>query len=499
MRAPGDRRRDGANPQSEIRWLREQLEQAQRRIERLERDKQNLERDKQNLERDKQNLNQNIERLKKELEAAGRKTKRAAAPFSRGKPKAKPKTPGRKPGSRYGRHHHHPRPAQVDEQIHVDLPGPCPDCGGPVAQRRVESQFQEEILRRTVVREFRVAIGECLCCRRRVQGRHALQTSDALGAAAVQMGPEALALAAHLNKKMGLSLGHTVEVLEKGFGLTRSRGALYQALARLATKAAPTYQGLVEAARLSLVNRVDETGWRVGGVPRYLWVFVGDRTTVYAILPGRGFEQAASVLGADYGGWLVHDGWAAYYRFEQAYHQSCLEHLIRRCREMAEIASPAAAHFPLTVKSLLQRTLDTRDRYQQQRISLHGLRTATGLYQARLDRVLAGNYRAQANRRLAKHLLHERPHLFTFLHCPGLDATNHRAEQAIRPAVVARKVWGGNRTVNGARTQQILMSVFRSYDQQKKDIFPRLVELLGSRQPKILDILEPPPPPIFDP
>ena len=52
-----------------------------------------------------------------------------------------------------------------------------------------------------------------------------MQTSDALGAAAVQMGPEALALAAHLNKKMGLSLGHTAETLAVGFGLHRSRGA----------------------------------------------------------------------------------------------------------------------------------------------------------------------------------------------------------------------------------------------------------------------------------
>jgi transposase len=208
MQAPRVRRREAADPQKDHHQLCEQLKQAQRRIEQLE--------------RDKQNLNQVVERLKKELEAARRKTKRAAAPFSRGKPKAKPKTPGRKPGSRYGRHHHHPRPAQVDEQIHVDLPGPCPDCGGAVAQRRVESQFQEEIVRRKVVREFRVAIGECLCCQRRVQGRHPMQTSDALGAAAVQMGPEALALAAHLNKKMGLLLGHTVEVLKKG-GLGRGR------------------------------------------------------------------------------------------------------------------------------------------------------------------------------------------------------------------------------------------------------------------------------------
>ncbi|MGH9555451.1 MAG: IS66 family transposase [Terriglobales bacterium] len=485
MQAPRPRRRDAADLEEEIRQLREQLEQAQHRIERLE--------------RDRQNLNQHIERLKTELEAARRKTKRAAAPFSRGKPKAHPKRPGRKPGSRYGRHHRHPRPAQVEEQISVDLPKQCPDCGGPVELRRVESQYQEEIVRRTVTREFRVAIGECQCCQRRVQGRHAMQTSDALGAAAVQMGPEALALAAHLNKKMGLSLGHTAEALEVGFGLQRSRGALYQALARLADKAAPTYQGLVQATRQSLVNRVDETGWRVGGVPRYLWVFVSDEVTVYAILPGRGFEQAASVLEADYRGWLVHDGWAAYYLFGLAYHQSCLEHLIRRCREMAEIASPGAARFPLTMKALLQQALHTRDRYQQDQISPHGLCTATGQLEARLDRLLAQGFRTEANRRLAKHLRHEQPHLFTFLHCPGLDATNHRAEQAIRPAVVARKVWGGNRTENGARTQQILMSVFRTYHQQGKDIFPRLVDLLRSPQPKTLDILPPSPPSIFDP
>jgi hypothetical protein len=35
----------------------------------------------------------------------------------------------------------------------VDLPSQCPDCGGPVELQRVESQYQEEIVRRTVKRE----------------------------------------------------------------------------------------------------------------------------------------------------------------------------------------------------------------------------------------------------------------------------------------------------------------------------------------------------------
>jgi hypothetical protein len=70
----------------------------------------------------------------------------------------------------------------------------------------------------------------------------------------------------------------------------------------------------------------------------------------------------------------------------------------------------------------------------------------TGRLEARLDQLLEKTYRHPANHRLAKHLEQEPPYLFTFLYCPGLDATNHEAERAIRSMVIARKVWGGNRT-----------------------------------------------------
>jgi transposase len=49
-----------------------------------------------------------------------------------------------------------------------------------------------------------------------------------------------------------------------------------------------------------------------------------------------------------------------------------------------------------------------------------------------------------------------------FLDKPWVDATNWRAEQAIRPAVVNRKVWGGNRTWKGAQAQGVLSSVLRT-------------------------------------
>src|SRR5439155_1567792 len=88
-----------------------------------------------------------------------------------------------------------------------------------------------------------------------------------------------------------------------------------QGPAQMANQAAPTYSGLVQAARQSLVNSVDETGWKVGGRLWWLHVAVSAEVTVYAIRPGRGYEQAREILGADYPGFLVHDGWAPYYRF----------------------------------------------------------------------------------------------------------------------------------------------------------------------------------------
>lgn len=430
-----------------------------------------------------------IERLRKALEEALRSLKRQAAPFSKGKPKSNPKRPGRKGGTDYGRRAFRAVPDRVDEEIAVPLPKKCPDCGGRVVHDSTHSQFQEDIVRQTIVRRFDVEIGHCVGCRGHVQGRHPLQTSDALGAAHVQVGPQALTLAAHLTKQMGISHERTAQVLEWGYGLEVSRSTLCRALARLGKKAEPTYQELQIAVRHSLVNRLDETGWRVSAHLEWLWVCVSDQVTLYAILPGRGFAQAASILGEDYAGFLNHDGWQPYYRFPHAFHQTCLSHLIRRCKDMIETATAAAARFPRAVMQSLLEGLTLRDRHARQEISTHGLYVATGRLAANMDRLLAKTFRNPSNRRLAKHLRHEQPWLFTFLHCPGIEATNNAAERALRPAVIARKTWGGNRTENGAKTQQILISILTTCRQQGKDSFDRIAELFLSPTPMVLDLV----------
>src|SRR2546429_7535901 len=113
----------------------------------------------------------------------------------------------------------------------------------------------------------------------------------------------------------------------------------------------------------------------------------------------------------------------------------------------------------MQVKALLEKGLALRDRYTQGELSRPGLWTGTGRLEAQLDRLLLRPVRDSANRRLKNHLWRERPHLFNFLYCPGLDATNNAAQRALRPLGVARKNWGGNRTQKGTPAQAILTSI----------------------------------------
>ena len=79
--------------------------------------------------------------------------------------------------------------------------------------------------------------------------------------------------------------------------------------------------------------------------------------------------------------------------------------------------------------------------------------------------------------------------MFTFLYCHGLDATNYRAEQAIRPMVVTRKVWGGNRTEKGAYTQSVLVSILQTCRQQLRPATAFLQQLLLLPTPKALELI----------
>ena len=424
-------------------------------------------------------LETRIVELEQLLDKATRASKRQAAPFSKGPPKANPKTPGRKAGADYGPKAHRPLPEQAPDEIHdVPLPERCPDCGGPVGEDHVDPQFQVEIPRKPLIRRFDVHVGRCRACGRSVRPRHPLQTSQATGAAASQTGADLQALIAMMKDKYGLSYGDIQGLLDDGFGISISRGGAAQVVQRAAQRSEPFYDRIGQIVRASPTIYPDETGWKVGGWLQWLWVFAGEQVRYYVIRPSRGRDVLEEVLGMDYAGWMTHDGWAPYDGLEQAEHQQCVTHLLRRAQNLLQRASRGAVRFPRQVHQLLLDALDLRDRRDVFSISPHGLAVAQGRLESRLEGLLGWRLSHEGNRKFRDHLARHADQILTFLYVWGLEASNWPAEQGIRPMVANRKVFGGNRTWAGAHAQEVLGSLFATCAQQARDSLRLLSNLI---------------------
>ena len=432
-------------------------------------------------------LTARIEKLKAALEESQRSAKRQAAPFRKPDgPKPDPKKPGRKRGRRHGPHAHRAIPPRIDERYDVPLPDACPHCGGQnIDETEVATQYQTEIPRRPIHRQFSIHVGCCRDCKCRVQGRHELQTSDAVGAAGSQLGPAAHAAFVVLNKDLGLSHGKCQRVFQTLFGIPIARATSARSILRSAEKAEPAYEKLRLDIRGSPFVVPDETGWRVGGLSAWLHGFATPLATWYDI-GDRSGDIAERLLGLDWSGTLIHDGWSVYDRFQDARHQQCIAHLHRRCQRILETATGAAVCLPRAVLSLIDRAFALRRAWRGHRLSGDDMAMEGLSLSCELQSLASGDFSYEPNRRLAGHILDHAMHWFWFLIDPAIDATNYRAEQAMRPAVVNRKVWGGNRTWVGAKAQAVLMSVSRTLCQTGVNVLDWFTRLRRRRSPLLL-------------
>lgn len=410
-------------------------------------------------------LEARVAELEQKLDEAQRRGKRQATPFSKGAPKAAPKRPGQKMGHRAV---HRAKPTRIDRTLDAPLPDHCPKCGGTVVEDAVHVQYQEDLPRPlpTIITQFNVHVGHCAACAARLQGRHPEQTSEALGRAAVQLGPNVLGLAAELKHDLGVSYGKVARWLRLTFGLQAARSSFARADQRLAQDFAPTYAELQTQLRHSPAVHADETGWKIGGHPAWLWVFTNEQVSLYAIDAHRDHAVVERMLGQDFDGVLITDCFLAYDPL--TYDKSkCVGHLLRRCATLIESGHASAVRFSEQVATLLRGALKLKAR--QPTLSAHGYRVACGRLEAAFDRLLARHYRHAETARFAKLLRKQRRYLFTFLYVEAVAPTNNAAERELRPAVIIRKTNGCNRSARGATAHAILSSIIRTARKHERD------------------------------
>ena len=461
----------------QISELKEQLSQVMELMEKLQ---------KQN-----ERLQQMVQQQQEEIEYLKRIGKRQATPFARRHWVEKPKRPGRKAGQGKFAHRELPKVVKISETKEAKLDG-CPDCGGHLQAIRKHEQFVTDIpVVEVKTTQFVTYSGYCSACHKRVRSLHPEQTSQATGAAGVMVGPRAKALAADLKHRLGVSYGKVSEVLNDAFGLSVSRSGWCQADQKLARTARPVYEELLEAIRQCSVVNADETGWRIGTLSAWLWVFTHPDLTVYTIRANRSSDVVLDILGSHFSGILTSDGLLSYddRRLKDWLKQKCLSHLLKDLKEMNETKKGRALHFARQSTRLLQEALALK----RQKPSLPPRtfsRQARSL-ETQLDLLIAASRRFSDpdNARFAKRLRKHRPHLLRFLYVDDLEPTNNLAERMLRPAVITRKTNGCNRTQDGATAHSILASVLVTCHQHSIPVLDYLVQLqqFGTTPPALLE------------
>jgi transposase len=415
-------------------------------------------------------LTAKVEALQAEVERLKREGQRHAAPFSKGTRVAAPKKPGRKPGKGLFRYRvaaeQAPLPVAPTE-VPVTL-RVCPACGGQLVAEGEEWASTTEVPEavRPQVRQFRVAVRRCRACGQRVRGQHPELAPDQYGATAHRVGERVMASAHVLHYGLSVPLRKVPAVLAVLTGVRVTQSALTQdAQRRAAGSVGAVYEQLRARVPEAAAVHTDDTGWRVGGEPAHLMAFESAAVTVYQIRGRHRNEEVREVVPADYEGVLVTDRGRSYDAIELAgvRQQKCLAHLQRSLSEVLAHQRGKARAFGSQLKGLFRQALDLWHDYhagKRRGFAAHAQHLKDALTHHLRDRPLKDPDNHRLLNELGWH--HDRGNLLRFLDDPRIEPTNNRAERALRPAVIARKVSQCSKNAQGAQTFAVFTSVIRT-------------------------------------
>src|SRR5512142_2891745 len=432
--------------------------------------------------------------LRAQLGQHERDSQRQAAPFSKGRRKAQPQRPGRKPGQGRFTFRTLPRPDQwTAPPIEVRLPEPvCPCCGEALQVHRVDFAAVTDIppQPKPIVQPYRVWVYRCPTCDTTVRAPHSDLAPDQYGATAHRMGPRVMAAAHATHYGLGVPVRKVPAVLQLFTGVSLTQAALTQdALRRVSGPIGRVYQILRDRVPEAEVVYTDDTGWRVGGDPAKLMIFVTDTATVFQVRAQHRNEEVREVIGDDYRGVLVTDRGKSYdaQELEQVKQQKCIPHALRSINEVLETKQGRARQFGGRLKKLLKEGLALWHEYHDHHGQLAGFERRVQSLRAEVTRHLRPRRLTDAdNQRLLNEFgrHHARGNLLRFLDDPRIEPTNNHSERGFRFAVIQRKVSQCSKTEGGAQAFSAFASVIKTAMKQGKNVVDWLSALFRGVDPQ---------------
>jgi len=395
------------------------------------------------------------------------------SPFTRPK-RSKRRTSSGKRGARKGHRGSGPTVLEPTEVQHV-YPAPCfcghGELGAPTLYHT--HQMIELPPIDMQITHFLLHQARCVGCGRIIK-------AEVPSAYATGYGPRLSALIGELSGMHGTSRRLIQNFCHSVLHVPISVGAIQKVIDRVSCALVPHYEAIAEVARNAPVGDIDETPWFCHNTLQWLWTMTTDTVSLFLIHAHRS-KAAFFDLIEDWKGLLVSDGYGVYQSWVN-HRQTCLAHLIRTARGLAEKSNTElSACGKWALKEL-------------QRLCHMAKAPPTGgewsAWYARFCHLI-GRYHERHDEagKLARRLQREMASLWVFLLEHGVEATNNRAERSLRFGVLWRKRSGGTDSVKGNHWVERSLSLRQTCRQLGQSTFRVLVDaltsLFGGRQPDL--------------
>ena len=354
------------------------------------------------------------------------------------------------------------KPEKVDRTVVLKLDA-CPYCDGEISElEQTRERYTEDIVPLTLfVTRYIIKQGYCKECGKIVYPEVPEVIDNC------HFGLHFLLYITYLRYVMNLPDNKITTLLNDIYDAKVSEGTIVEYLKRAAQIFGDEYERIKEQMKELKNCHYDDTGQRVNGMNRWLWIFISNEVMLYYTSKSRSKKVVVEILGDDYDGVTVQDFYPSYDK-APGLKQKCWSHLITDARGLAEKKKPPpdAKEFH---EGLQQIYKDAKEAVKQ----LSTEEERSSVYAAFVDRLKIFATRGWQHydvKRLAKRALKYSSELFTFILMPGVEPTNNCAERALRPCVVQNKIWGCHRTDAGAKNRDILMSVIGTMKLQGKSI-----------------------------
>jgi len=369
-------------------------------------------------------------------------------------------TPGRKDG-------HDPEwrsTADPDEEVEVTC-NCCPECGQHFDESvGVSPRLVEEIPdpQPPEVTQYNRHCYQCDSCGTETVATHPDCPDEG------QFGVNVIAQSALSRYNYRLPYRKIADRFEQLHGLELSGAAAWHATERAARAGRCEYEQIRGQIQQADVVHIDETGIKRDGEQAWIWTFTTENHTLYAVRESRGSDVPAEVLGEDFAGTVICDGWTAYPAFSDNL-QRCWAHILREAEDVAE-KQPEGKPIYDSLKQLyvalqtrLESDLTIRERAELQRVARRELESL-------IERSVPDGPVATLLGKIEGGL----DHWLTFVGEPAVSPTNNAAENALREPVVLRKLIGTLRNDRGMFVHETVLSLLATWRQQGRNPYDEL-------------------------